>query len=330
MIVDEEQRFGVKQKELLRQLKLQVDVLSMTATPIPRTLQMSLAGIRDISVIETPPRAAGRSTPTSASTTRSWSASAIAARDRRATARCSSCTTGSRRSTQAAERLRDLVPEARFAVGHGQMDERELEKVMLDFLARRGRRAGLHVDHRVRASTSPTANTLIVERADLFGLSQLYQIRGRVGRSRRARLRLPAATRPRRLTADAAAAAAHAVATTPSWARASRSPCATSRSAAPATCSATSSPATSRRRLRAVHADARRGGRASRAASRRGDDCRAGAPRGPVDAYVPADYIPYEQAKIDVHRRIARAGDPRAWTSCGPSSPTVSASRPSP
>jgi transcription-repair coupling factor (superfamily II helicase) len=181
VVVDEEQRFGVAQKELLRQLRLEVDVLSMSATPIPRTLHMSLAGLRDISVINTPPKGR-RPIKTHVG---EYDEELIGAALRRELARGGqSFYLHNRIETieEAAERLRRIAPELRIGIGHGQMAERRLEDVMMRFL--RG-------DTDVLVSTTiiesgldiPQANTLIVERADMLGLSQLYQIRGRVGRS---------------------------------------------------------------------------------------------------------------------------------------------------
>ncbi len=244
LIVDEEQRFGVKQKELLRQLKLRVDVISMSATPIPRTLQMSMAGIRDISVIETPPEGR-RPIKTFVGEYDEELVKTALIREHQRKGQAFFLHNRIESIDETAERLRALCPGMKFEVAHGQMDERELEQRMLAFL--RG-------DADVLVSTSiiesgidiPQANTLIVERADTFGLAQLYQIRGRVGRSRErayAYLLYPSAAA---LTPDAAQRLS-ALSTTPSSAPASRSRCATSRSAAPATCSATSSPATSRR-----------------------------------------------------------------------------------
>ena len=181
VIVDEEQRFGVAQKELLRQLRLEVDVLSLSATPIPRTLHMSLAGLRDISVIETPPE--GRR-PIRTYVGEYDDELIKSALEREVARQGQAFYLHNRVETidEAAERLRQLCPELRFIVGHGQMAERELEDQMLKFLAG---------DADVLVSTTiiesgldiPQANTLIVERADQLGLAQLYQIRGRVGRS---------------------------------------------------------------------------------------------------------------------------------------------------
>ena len=181
VIVDEEQRFGVAQKELLRQLRLEVDVLALTATPIPRTLHMSLSGLRDISIIETPPEGR-RPIRTHVG---EFDEDLIKQAIEREVARGGQAFFLHNRVETIEERaawLQALVPNARIVVAHGQMREKELEDRMLSFL--RG-------DADVLVSTTiiesgldiPQANTLIVERADALGLAQLYQIRGRVGRS---------------------------------------------------------------------------------------------------------------------------------------------------
>jgi len=181
VVVDEEQRFGVAQKELMRQLRLEVDVLTLSATPIPRTLHMSLAGLRDISVIETPPQGR-RPIRTHVG---EYDAELVQQALRREHERNGQSFVLHNRVEsieEAAERLRQLCPELRFLVAHGQLPERELEERMLSFI--RG-------DADVLVSTTiiesgldiPQANTLVVERADALGLAQLYQIRGRVGRS---------------------------------------------------------------------------------------------------------------------------------------------------
>ena len=181
VILDEEQRFGVAQKELLRSLRLEVDVLALSATPIPRTLHMSLSGLRDISVIETPPEGR-RAIRTSVG---EYDEELVkAALEREHVRGGQSFYLHNRVETieEAARKLQQLCPDLRFVVAHGQMRERELEDKMLSFL--RG-------DADVLVSTTiiesgldiPQANTLIIERADLLGLAQLYQIRGRVGRS---------------------------------------------------------------------------------------------------------------------------------------------------
>src|SRR4249920_3030524 len=181
VIVDEEQRFGVAQKELLRALRLEVDVLSLSATPIPRTLHMSLSGLRDISVIETPPE--GRR-PIRTYVGEYDEELVKSALEREHAREGQSFYLHNRVETidEAAEKIRQLCPGLRVLVAHGQMRERELEERMHAFL--RG-------DGDVLVSTTiiesgldiPQANTLIVERADALGLAQLYQIRGRVGRS---------------------------------------------------------------------------------------------------------------------------------------------------
>ncbi len=181
VIVDEEQRFGVAQKELLRSLRLEVDVLALTATPIPRTLHMSLSGLRDISVIETPPE--GRR-PIRTHVGEYDEELIKIALEREHARGGQSFYLHNRVETidDAARKLQELCPGLRLLVAHGQMRERELEEGMMSFL--RG-------DADVLVSTTiiesgldiPQANTLIVERADTLGLAQLYQIRGRVGRS---------------------------------------------------------------------------------------------------------------------------------------------------
>src|SRR5215217_6096721 len=181
LIVDEEQRFGVRQKELLRQLRLKVDVLSLSATPIPRTLQMSLAGLRDISVIETPPE--GRR-PVKTYVGEYDEELVRRAIERELARGGQAFFLHNRVETidETAERVRAFVPQARVAVAHGQMDERRLERTMLGFL--RGEADVLVCTTIVESGLDIAgANTLIVERADELGLAQLYQIRGRVGRS---------------------------------------------------------------------------------------------------------------------------------------------------
>src|SRR5262249_16371753 len=181
VILDEEQRFGVAQKELLRSLRLEVDVLTLSATPIPRTLHMSLSGLRDIWISETP--AEGRR-PIRTTVAEYDEEIVTLALEREYERGGQSFYLHNRVETieDAAEKLQQLSPGLRFLVAHGQMRERELEEKMHAFL--RG-------DADVLVSTTiiesgldiPQANTLVVERADTLGLAQLYQIRGRVGRS---------------------------------------------------------------------------------------------------------------------------------------------------
>ena len=181
VIIDEEHRFGVRQKETLKALRTEVDLLTLTATPIPRTLNMSLSGLRDLSIIATPP--AQRLTIKTFIT--EWNKATIR----------EACLREIKRGGQVyflhnevenietiARELRELVPEASVEIGHGQMRERELEQVMLDFYHRRFNillcttiiESGIDV---------PTANTILINRADRLGLAQLHQLRGRVGRS---------------------------------------------------------------------------------------------------------------------------------------------------
>jgi len=181
VVVDEEHRFGVAHKERLKKLRHQVDVISLTATPIPRTLHMSLISIRDMSIIETPPlnRLAIRTYITR------YDESVIRDAVLRELNRGGQVFFLHNRVetiSRMAQKLSDLVPEAKIAVAHGQMAPRELEKVMMDFFENRTQ---LLVCSAIIESglDFPNANTIIINRADRFGLAQLYQLRGRVGRS---------------------------------------------------------------------------------------------------------------------------------------------------
>jgi transcription-repair coupling factor (superfamily II helicase) len=183
VVVDEEQRFGVRHKERLKQLKREVDVLTMSATPIPRTLHMSLTGLRDMSVIETPPRDRMAIQTVVAAFDEKLIQSAIEHEIERGGQvyfihnRVDSI-------YEIGAKLQQLAPAARVIVGHGQMSEGELEKVMYKFVRH---------ECDVLVSTTivengldiPLANTILINRADRFGLSELYQLRGRVGRSNR-------------------------------------------------------------------------------------------------------------------------------------------------
>ena len=183
MIVDEEQRFGVKHKERLKQLKKSVDVVSMSATPIPRTLHMSLLGLRDMSVIETPPKDRLAIQTVVAHFQPELIRSAIELELGRGGQvyflhnRVDSI-------WARAAMIQELVPQARIGVGHGQMGEAELEKTMLQFMRH---------EYDIFVCTTivengldiPLANTMIIENAERYGLSELYQLRGRVGRSNR-------------------------------------------------------------------------------------------------------------------------------------------------
>ena len=181
VVVDEEQRFGVAHKERLKTLRASVDVLTMTATPIPRTLEMSLAGIRDMSVVDTPPE---DRQPVLTYVGPYDEEMALAATRRELLRGGQVFWVHNRVETieRAAGRIRAKVPEARVAVAHGQMDEQLLEKVMMAFWD--GSADVLVCTTIIESGLDvPSANTLVVERADRLGLAQLYQLRGRVGRS---------------------------------------------------------------------------------------------------------------------------------------------------
>ncbi len=181
VIIDEEQRFGVVHKEKLKQLRRSVDVLTLTATPIPRTLHMSLVGLRDMSVMDTPPDAR---LPIHTEI-RPYDDALIRAVILRELDRGGQVYVVHNRVEsieRAARRLRSLVPEARVLVGHGQMPEERLEQVMMDFLA--GRANVLVCTTIVEIGLDiPQVNTILIEDAHLMGLAQLYQLRGRVGRA---------------------------------------------------------------------------------------------------------------------------------------------------
>jgi transcription-repair coupling factor (superfamily II helicase) len=183
LIIDEEQRFGVGHKEKLKQMRQEVDVLTMTATPIPRTLHMSLTGVRDMSTIDTPPE---ERLPVRTHVGE-YDETLIRQAILREMDRGGQVYFVHNRVMgiyQMAHRLRKLVPEAKIVVGHGQMAERELEQVMLEFAA--GKADVLVCTSIIESGLDiPNANTLVVNRADRFGLAQLYQLRGRVGRGAR-------------------------------------------------------------------------------------------------------------------------------------------------
>jgi transcription-repair coupling factor (superfamily II helicase) len=309
LVVDEEQRFGVKQKELLRQLRLKVDVISMSATPIPRTLQMGLAGLRDITVIETPPE--GRR-PVKTYVGEYDEQLVKQALEREAARQGQAFFLHNRVDDieETAERLRALCPGLTFTVAHGQMDERQLEERMIGFL--RG-------DADVLVSTSiiesgidiPQANTLVVDRSDVFGLSQLYQIRGRVGRSRErayAYLLYPSAAALTQEAADRLAAlsdytelgAGFKVAMRDLELRGAGNLLGDEQSGHVAALGFELYMQMLDEAVAAASAGADGAGEAEELSEPVRLDVN-------VDAYVPADFIPYEQAKVDVHRRIAGA-----------------------
>ena len=193
LVVDEEQRFGVRHKERIKQMRTQVDVLTMSATPIPRTLHMSLVGLRDMSVIETPPK----DRMAIQTVVANWDEKLIQSAIEQELDRGGQVYFVHNRVDtiwEIAAKLQSLVPSARITVGHGQMGEGELEQVMLKFM---------HHEADILVSTTiiengldiPLCNTIVINRADRMGLSELYQLRGRVGRSNRrayAYLLLPA------------------------------------------------------------------------------------------------------------------------------------------
>jgi len=181
VVIDEEQWFGVRHKERLKQLRTQVDVLTLTATPIPRTLQMAMSGLRDLSVIETPP--AGRmAIRTHVMRFNEETVREATMRELGRSGQVYFVHNRVQTMERTATWLQQLVPEARIVMAHGQMDERALEGVMLRFLKRD---ADILVTSAIIQSglDVSNANTILVNRADTFGLSQLYQLRGRVGRS---------------------------------------------------------------------------------------------------------------------------------------------------
>ncbi|MGI8771426.1 MAG: transcription-repair coupling factor, partial [Acidobacteriaceae bacterium] len=183
LVVDEEQRFGVRHKERLKQMRQQIDVLSMSATPIPRTLHMSLMGLRDMSVIETPPKDRMAIQTVVAKFDEKLIRTALELELERGG---QTYFVHNRVETiyELAAKIQELVPQSRVVVGHGQMGETELERVVLAFMNR---------EYDVLVATTiiengldiPLANTIIINRADRHGLSELYQLRGRVGRSNR-------------------------------------------------------------------------------------------------------------------------------------------------
>jgi len=181
VIIDEEHRFGVRQKEQLKALRSEVDILTLTATPIPRTLNMSIAGMRDLSIIATPP-ARRLSVRTFVMEQQNTVIKEALLRELLRGGQVYYLHNDVKTIEKCAADLQALVPEARVAIGHGQMRERDLEQVMSDFYHKRFNvlvastiiETGIDV---------PSANTIIIERADKFGLAQLHQLRGRVGRS---------------------------------------------------------------------------------------------------------------------------------------------------
>ncbi len=308
IVVDEEQRFGVKQKELLRQMKLKFDVLSMSATPIPRTLQMSMSGLRDISVIETPPEGR-RPVRTYVGP---WDEQLVERAIKREINRKGQVFFLHNRVESlddAAEKLRALVPGVRVQVAHGQMEDDQLEAAMLNFL--RGDADVLVATTIIESGIDiPAANTLIVDRADHLGLAQAYQIRGRVGRSRERAFAYLLYPSEESLTQEASTRLATL---------------------------ADHTELGSGFRIAMRDLDIRGAGNLlgdeqsghvaavgfelycqlidEAVADLAGRDESANEPEPVrfdigIDAYLPASYVPFEAAKIDIHRRIAAARRP--------------------
>jgi transcription-repair coupling factor (superfamily II helicase) len=304
LIIDEEQRFGVKQKELLRQLKLKVDVISMSATPIPRTLQMSLAGVRDISVIETPPEGR-RPVKTYVGEYDEELVRRALIREHERGGQGFFLHNRVETIDETAERLRALCPAMRFEVAHGQLEEKELEQRMLGFL--RGDADVLVCTSIIESGIDiPQANTLIVERADTFGLAQLYQIRGRVGRSRErayayllypsaAALTPEAAQRLSALSDYTELGAGFKIAMRDLEIRGAGNLLGDEQSGHVAALGF---------ELYMQMIDEAVGAATD---GWTGEDWEPVRLDVNVDAYVPSEYIPYEQAKVEVHRRIAAA-----------------------
>jgi transcription-repair coupling factor (superfamily II helicase) len=313
LIVDEEQRFGVKQKELLRQLRLSVDVLALSATPIPRTLQMSLAGLRDISVIETPPEGR-RPIHTYVGDYDEDLVKGAIERELNRGGQVFFLHDRVETIEEAAENVRALVPAASVAVAHGQMDSESLERTMMSFL--RGKTSVLVSTTIIESGLDiPQANTLIVERADRLGLAQLYQIRGRVGRSRERAYAYLLYPSGEALTGDAAARLAtlsdytelgsgFKIAMRDLEIRGAGNLLGAEQSGHVA---AVGFELYMKMLEEAVNAGERQTANGELAAAATWEPVRLDVP---VDAYVPAQYIPYEVAKIDVHRRIAGAREP--------------------
>jgi transcription-repair coupling factor (superfamily II helicase) len=336
LIVDEEQRFGVRQKELLRQLKLKVDVISMSATPIPRTLQMSLAGLRDISVMETPPEGR-RPVKNYVGEYEEELVKRAILREHERGGQVFFVHNRVDSIDETAERLRALCPGVRFAVAHGQMGEGELETVMMDYL--RGGADVLACTSIIESGIDiPQANTLIVEHADTFGLAQLYQLRGRVGRSHERAYAYLLYDSAEALTAEAAQRLAalsdytelgtgFKIAMRDLEIRGAGSLLGDEQSGHVAALGfelyMQMLDEAVRADLRSLTARQQKAGDRSAATSGEPGAAPSQAPLvgasieddGPepvrldvnVDAYVPADYVPYEQAKIEVHRRVAGA-----------------------
>ncbi len=308
VVVDEEQRFGVAAKERLKQLRREVDVLTLSATPIPRTLNLAMAGIRDLSVIETPPE---DRLPIQ---TRVAEASAGLVRDailRELDRGGQVFYVHNRVETieAQADQLRRLLPDARFVVGHGQMAEGALERVMIDFAA--GAADVLVCTTIIESGLDiPNANTIVIDRADTLGLAQLYQLRGRVGRSsrrayayllyrRRERLSDEARKRLQAIFNASELGAGFQIALSDLEIRGAGNILGGEQSGHMA---AVGFDLYSRMLAEAVE---------EQKASREGRAPIVEAPQAvvdlPVDAHLPDDYVPDEAQKLELYRRLARA-----------------------
>ena len=305
LIIDEEHRFGVADKEKIKRLRKLVDVLTLTATPIPRTLNMAMIGIRDLSVIQTPPldRQAIRTFVAH------FEDGLIRDRILRELNRGGQVFFVHNRVENIeymARHLRALVPEAKIAVAHGQMEGLQLEKVMRDFIEKKINvlvcstiiESGLDI---------PNANTMFINRADNFGLAQLYQLRGRVGRSRQKAyvyLLIPGEhiiTRDAKRRIDALRELVEGEAAADSSSR-----CATSSCAARAICSGASNRAKSPRSASSLYTEMMEQAiHELRGEPQRADfepELQLGIP-----AYIPDSFVPDENERLILYRRLARA-----------------------
>ena len=311
LVIDEEQRFGVKQKELLRQMKLRVDVLSMSATPIPRTMQMSLAGLRDISVIETPPEGR-RPVRTYVGPYDEELVTGAIRREVRREGQVFFLHNRIETLHDTAERLRAALPEASFLEAHGRLEETELESTMLSFL--RGDADVLVATTIIESGLDvPAANTLVVERADHLGLAQAYQIRGRVGRSRERAYAYMLYPSEEGITREAAARLAtladhtelgsgFRIAMRDLELRGAGDLLGAEQSGHVAAIGFELYVEMLDTAVAALRAEREGDGEERAEAELRVD--------ADVSAFVPSAYVPYEAAKIDIHRRIAAARAP--------------------